>query len=517
MEQEGAAVFLERSRRATRGKRLTKLLDDETEADEEFWGQDAFREIAEDVEYEAEEDVVDEFDSDFDEDEANVEEEAPEDEVERVKKKRLLPPGTKPIRKDKKKAATQKTKGLDVIEAAVAAAMQSKADEPTPIQAPSKLIQEGTEFIEGFLDFEGEKTVRKSTRTAVVVRQAEREALRAAMQATAIKPVKKKREGERRITQEDMLLEAAQTEILNRQQLERMLAREEEVKQKAIVHKAVYSGPQIRFYSRDGKNFLEFMGAVAESQKLFGQLKQSYKRPQLCAVTGLPAKYVDPLTGLPYATKEAFKTIRERVDEDDYTQRERTPGKKLRSARTSFGRPTVRKARSILSTPSHGKLNSSEGRAVSYKASTREEAQQLHSPEDSPMQESIIDLTSRPLFHGMSPQQPTETRSATHTLSDCAQALDSVKNQSASSSLKNLSEPRWVEIPPPKEGPSEDVYFLDDLTSLNFGPILASEHGLNSQSQREDELDIDDPTSVGTLLPLDVLPMPREFGANVII
>lgn len=40
---------------------------------------------------------------------------------------------------------------------------------------------------------------------------------------------------------------------MNLRNLERVLAREEEVKKRAIVHKAVYSGPQIRYYSKDGK------------------------------------------------------------------------------------------------------------------------------------------------------------------------------------------------------------------------------------------------------------------------
>lgn len=42
-------------------------------------------------------------------------------------------------------------------------------------------------------------------------------------------------------------------EIMNLRNLERVLAREEEVKKRAIVHKAVYNGPEIRFYSKDGK------------------------------------------------------------------------------------------------------------------------------------------------------------------------------------------------------------------------------------------------------------------------
>lgn len=43
------------------------------------------------------------------------------------------------------------------------------------------------------------------------------------------------------------------SEIINLRNLERVLAREEEVKKRAIVHKAVYSGPQIKYVSKDGK------------------------------------------------------------------------------------------------------------------------------------------------------------------------------------------------------------------------------------------------------------------------
>ncbi|KAI5082153.1 hypothetical protein GOP47_0001896 [Adiantum capillus-veneris] len=499
--------------------RLNNLVDDEVDADEEFWGQDAFKEAADDAEYEAEEDVIDEFDSDFDEDEANAEEEAPEDVVERVKKKRLLPPGSKPSKTDKRKAATPKTKGLDIIEAAVAAAVHAKDEEPTAIQLPEP-NQEGTDINENYTDLEGEKTVRKSTRTAVVIRQAEREALRAAMQATTIKPVKKKREGERRITQEDMLLEAAQTEILNQQHLEQMLAREEEVKQKAIVHKAVYSGPQIRFYSRDGENLLEFMGDVSEWQQLFEQPRQSQKRSHLCAVTGLPAKYLDPLTRLPYATIDAFKMIRERIAEDDIG--ERTPGKNLRSARSVSGRLCVRSSgrkarRSGLYSSPHGS-NRMEARAASVKSFMSGVAQQTYDLEASPINSTVVNLSSRLLFHSNSPHQPTQSRA----LSDGSQDIELVENEPHSayappSTYEAQSEARWVEIPPPKEGPSEDDYLLDDLTSLDFGPILAAQHDFTSQSRREYELDIGDPTSEGMFLPLDVLPMPPEFSSNVVL
>ena len=35
-------------------------------------------------------------------------------------------------------------------------------------------------------------------------------------------------------------------------------------------------------------------------------------KPNVCVITGLPAKYKDPLTGMPYATIEAFKEVRAR-------------------------------------------------------------------------------------------------------------------------------------------------------------------------------------------------------------
>eukprot|EP00894_Picocystis_sp_ML_P004005 jgi/Pico_ML_1/54522/g4857.t1 len=52
--------------RSTRGRRLRALLDDEEDADEEFWAQDFFQEDAKDAEYDAVGEVdEDVFDSDF--------------------------------------------------------------------------------------------------------------------------------------------------------------------------------------------------------------------------------------------------------------------------------------------------------------------------------------------------------------------------------------------------------------------------------------------------------------------
>ncbi|KAK6926231.1 Vps72/YL1, C-terminal [Dillenia turbinata] len=328
-------IFLNRASRVTRGKRMTKLLVEEIEEDELFWNQDALKEEENDVNYEEEAEVADEFDSDFDEDEPEPEEEVQNDVDDRIRtKKRLIFPGKTLSKKKKKK------KDLSKLE-------EDSKDEKT---AEHSNLPEPQDVPD---DMEGERTVRKSTRTSVIVRQAERDAIRAALQAT-MKPIKRKKEGEeKRMTQEEMLLEAAQTEILNLRNLERVLAREEEVKKRAVVHKAVYNGPLIRYSSKNGCSYLEFVNEASFQSEISttpapyhceitlvvfsvgsGKILAlavnftcvlSFSDPQkdVCVVTSLPAKYRDPKTGLPYATKEAFRNIRERFSDDNNKEKGR--------------------------------------------------------------------------------------------------------------------------------------------------------------------------------------------------
>ncbi|KAL2939837.1 SWR1 complex subunit 2 [Bienertia sinuspersici] len=291
---EEPPVILDRTSRATRGKRMTKLLDEEIEDDEAFWNQDALKEEEEDHEYEAEPEVADEFDSDFDEDEPEPDDgEANEaDAREKRPKKKLAYPGMPTKKKKKKKKDLSKLEESlkEEMEKDVTLAQAQDEEKVSEQPTTSDHHEEGDEA-------EGEKAVRKSTRTAVIVRQAEREAIRAALQATT-KPIKRKKEGEeKRMTQEEMLLEAAQTEIMNLRNLERVLAREEEVKKRAIVHKPFRNG-------------VSFDSEISTKSV-------PYPEKALCAITGLPAKYRDPKTGLPYATKEAFQVIRERYAADN--------------------------------------------------------------------------------------------------------------------------------------------------------------------------------------------------------
>ncbi|XP_058109729.1 SWR1 complex subunit 2 isoform X2 [Magnolia sinica] len=264
--KEEVSMFLNRSSRITRGKRMTKLLDEEVEEDEVFWNQDALKEDENDTNYEEEVEVADEFDSDFDEDEPEPDDEEENDVDERTRtKKRLIFPGKPaPKKKNKKKVLSK---------------LENVAKDEKPLDTEESNLPEHQDVPD---DLEGERIVRKSTRTSVIVRQAERDAIRAALQAT-MKPIKRRKEGEeKRMTQEEMLLEAAQTEIMNLRNLERVLAREEEVKKRAVVHKEVYSGPQICYSSKNGKSFLEFSKGLSFQSEICTTAVPLFKIYNIC-------------------------------------------------------------------------------------------------------------------------------------------------------------------------------------------------------------------------------------------
>ncbi|GAQ86495.1 DNA-binding protein [Klebsormidium nitens] len=299
--------------RATRGKRLNKLIEEEDDADKAFWGQDAFNEEDQE-EYVSEEEEQDVFDSDFDDDE-DMEDDGEEEADERPQRKRKAPPGAAPKRPARKAATAAKaaitpktqTKSFEAV-------FQDRLDGIKPDKSTPKAKAATPKRPRAEQDFELAEAgfERRSKRAVVVERNVEREQ-EERQRAKSRKPVPKKKPvvEERRLTQEEMLAEAAQTEIANLQSLEIMLAREEEIKRKAIIHKEAFAGPQIRYHSKDGHTVLEFTRMDAFPDVINAKAAP-YPLRSVCAVTGLPAKYKDPLTGLPYATLEAFKTLRER-------------------------------------------------------------------------------------------------------------------------------------------------------------------------------------------------------------
>lgn len=129
-----------------------------------------------------------------------------------------------------------------------------------------------------------------------------------------------------KLTQEQLLQEAKKTEVENLASLE-AYARMEAQKKTYKIKDHTINGPAIRYHSvtmpaveREGvimtekysRNFLIFTDTNTIPSSIFPTERPSKPKHLYCKVTGLPAKYVDPLTKLPYSTAQAFKVIRDR-------------------------------------------------------------------------------------------------------------------------------------------------------------------------------------------------------------
>ena len=133
-----------------------------------------------------------------------------------------------------------------------------------------------------------------------------------------------------RPSQEAMLVEAAQTEKVNKLSLQLLLEREERQRQK-LEGRGRFVGPVLRQRSaRDDRGeeatTLAFLRGAHFPQRaaLAGDAPQASRQ---CAVFGGAARYRDPLTGLPYSNAEAFKVLRQQHADRKKGQKRRAEAK----------------------------------------------------------------------------------------------------------------------------------------------------------------------------------------------
>lgn len=109
-------------------------------------------------------------------------------------------------------------------------------------------------------------------------------------------------------TQQQRLEEAKETEKLNFASLKRFEEFELERKKRQAkpLQKRKPTGPLVITISRLEPNPHTIV-VVPEIKKFLKPERREYR---ICAVTGLPARYFDPLTELPYASLDAFRQIR---------------------------------------------------------------------------------------------------------------------------------------------------------------------------------------------------------------
>jgi vacuolar protein sorting-associated protein 72 len=296
------------SGRASKGNRMSKLLAeeavDEDAADKDFYQQGFWADEEADDDFAGDaddEDGADSFDSDFGE---STESEDDEDEDEADKKVKQAPA--------KKSSSAYKDPKKKAGGAGASGAGQSSASKPNA-SLKKRPRPEGDIVVEA----RSRGSLRGTTQASSAEAEENRKKLEAAAAARRerLDAMGAKRGVElRRLTQAEILAEAAQTEIINRASLERML-RQEEDKRRVLVRERNTDGPRIKFHSkRKGdvvSNTLTFTDMPVPST--IDDIAPPYPATQRCAVTQAPAKYLDPVTNQPYATLEAFKILRGRT------------------------------------------------------------------------------------------------------------------------------------------------------------------------------------------------------------
>jgi vacuolar protein sorting-associated protein 72 len=318
-----------REKRATMGKRMGGLVGEELDKDETFWGDGKWNIDDAESEYSNESESGDEVDSDFSasEDEAGAggdeeeDEEAERNLTAREKRQQQQETGARSKYKEPKRKTRPPPSGAAVAVAAAEAALLASM---TPEEV-EKLKEERKEAArlrrEAALLAPVDRAKRATTQQKTVATQ---EALAKMAKEEARKPVvKAPRVSKCIFTQEEMLIEACKTEQENARWL---LARKRMQNESDATAHAPKRQVKLaaRFISRRGGynvvNFpeVDLMPAILKGGE--GGREQRRKRSRTeegseadvrkCVVTGLPAKYFDPLTRQPYANREAFKALR---------------------------------------------------------------------------------------------------------------------------------------------------------------------------------------------------------------
>ena len=312
-------------KRTTRGLRMTKLLEDEDSADEEFWNQDAFAEDEEDEKYVSESEEADLFDDDFNDDESSS-----DDEEVAVTKER---------RKPALKAPERKVPPVQAAATVGNATMKPKLD---PAIADAKHFTGSDEFG----DDAGLRTSKRSGVQAILKRSELARTL-AKSRPGPKRPVNT--EPVRQLTQAEILADAAVTEIQNLNDLQRLLNAEEATLKKAERVKKVNVAPAIRKRSWKCETSGESIVTLELRHGAVLPLPLGAPRPKTpevlkCFITGKVAKYKDPKTKLPYFDKAAFAELRRRdelgeffenADDEDQemTEQEAFPGRTVEAPR----------------------------------------------------------------------------------------------------------------------------------------------------------------------------------------
>lgn len=305
----------DRERRSNAGNRLAKLLNEEEE--DEFYKTTygGFEEVENDDDYQSEEEGEDEVDSDFSIEENDEPKSDNEEDEKKTRKRKIFTKAYKEpkvLKNIEKKPRSEKIKSSNRRHESIILANVKE---------------------------------RKSTRLSTAVKSAEtaqRVRERVEQRGRRKWRIQKTEEN---LTQEDLLEEALLTEQENIKSLEKYQKMELEKKKSRFVKKT-YTGPFIRYYSTSMPLIEDIIKKepLSDSEELEGEVnikpnpvniercertfimfsdnetflsvfpkRETPKVPErkTCSLSRLPAKYLDPVTQLPYANMQTFRILRE--------------------------------------------------------------------------------------------------------------------------------------------------------------------------------------------------------------
>jgi hypothetical protein len=368
------SAVAQRDRRITAGKRMTTLVGEAQQQDDDFWGHDTWQEDSESYHSESDDSAQkDEFDSDFDESETDHEEEeleegADQERVLELEMKNQKKRSSAYVETARAMHKTKKLKGKKMVtgdgwnagivlnlptafapmppttthlatslvtntHAALPSVAPSASLPPSALPIVPKSSQQQPPLTDAMAVTRQRRTTASSrhkvrSRTADVVKDenvalSTRKNVAASFPSSSNAPLlKRKTPPPRRFTQEALLVEAAN--VTEAENLKWLLARkryqedlQEFTKEQAAANSRHHPAIVSTYTSRRGQlNLIHFsnMDHVPDILRAPASPHVKPTAPRVCVITGKPAKYQDPKTMFFYYDAAAFQELRRRVD-----------------------------------------------------------------------------------------------------------------------------------------------------------------------------------------------------------
>lgn len=459
---------MERDRRATAGKRMTKLVGEAQEQDDEFWNHETWQEDSESYHSSSDEEQPDVFDSDFDESESDNEEQEIEQGAQeerqlqlenRNQKKRssAYVETARPVSQTKKRIKGKQLVTGEGQNAGIVLNMPGSSAPLPPIRHVPSIETElpREEPLKGDVETRpllSQTSAEATPKSGIALRRQRRAAASRHMAIQSVKapkgttttqelgkdlsanedfaPKKPKAKPAPHMSQEALLLEAAS--VTEQENSKWLLARKRHQEDLQEFHKeqAAVGGSRngtaqmVSSYSskRGQLNLIHFCDMDHLPDILRHHPTPTRAEARICAVTGKPAKYRDPKTLVYYSNCEAFKELRRRLAAGEIqvpkpnveTSSQRAGVKALDAVEGKVIDDTSKPIQGSQTKPSQAKARKDKRNGKEKKLSTTTPS---------------LTATSTQMSESTNVLQPTSVMSSVHSLESTSRIEDKIPRQ----------------------------------------------------------------------------------------